>query len=161
MERSKFSEIQKLSGNDFFRLTGVRRSTFDLMLTVLLPASLAKKKRGSRPPKLCVEDQLLMALEYLREYRTYFHLGGSYGLSESAAWSTCRWIEDTLIGSGAFSLPGKKALREGRRKYDLILIDVTESPICRPKKSPKGEKNKEPQQSSETILLGKKEAPYH
>lgn len=161
MDRSKFSEIQKLSNNHFFRLTGVRRSTFDLMLTVLRPAKLAKQKRGSRPTKLCLENQLLMALEYLREYRTYFHLGGSYGLSESAAWATCRWIEDTLIGSGLFSLPGKKALREGRRQFDLILMDVTESPICRPKKSPKGEKDKESQQPPKTLLLRQEEAPYH
>ncbi len=26
---------------------------------------------------------LLMVLEYLREYRTYFHIGQSYGMSES------------------------------------------------------------------------------
>ncbi|MBA3602477.1 MAG: transposase family protein [Parachlamydiaceae bacterium] len=31
-----------------------------------------------------------MALEYLREYRTYFHLGRSYGLSESACYRACR-----------------------------------------------------------------------
>ncbi len=62
MERSKLSEIQKLSNNHLFRLTGVRRSTFESMLTVLLPAKLAKQKHGSRPTKLCLEDQLLMAL---------------------------------------------------------------------------------------------------
>lgn len=134
MERSKFDEIKNFSNNRFFRLTGVRRSTFDLMIGILRPAYIAKHVRGARPAKLCLEDQLLMALEYLREYRTYFHLGGSYRLSESAAWASCRWIEDTLIKSGVFSLPGKKTLREGRRHYDLILVDVTESPISRPKK---------------------------
>ena len=34
-----------------------------------------------------------MALEYLREYRTYFHLGRSYGLSESACYRACKWVE--------------------------------------------------------------------
>jgi hypothetical protein len=51
-----------------------------------------------------------MALEYLREYRTYFHLGRSYGLSESACYRACRWIEDVLIKSRAFSLPEKNGM---------------------------------------------------
>jgi len=45
---------------------------------------------------------LLMALEYLREYRTYFHIGQSYGLSESNAYQTIKWVEDTLIKEGTF-----------------------------------------------------------
>ncbi|MEH2211389.1 MAG: transposase family protein [Nostoc sp.] len=28
-----------------------------------------------------MEDQLLMTLEYWREYRTYFHIGQSWGVS--------------------------------------------------------------------------------
>ena len=42
-----------------------------------------------------------MALEYLREYRTYFHLCRSYGLSESACYRSCRWVEDILIKIGS------------------------------------------------------------
>jgi hypothetical protein len=75
-----------------------------------------------------------MALEYLREYRTYFHLGRSYGLSESACYRACRWVEDTLIKSGKFSLPGKKALLKSDMEYEVILIDASETPIERPKK---------------------------
>ncbi len=33
------------------------------------------KKKTGRPRKLSLEDQLLMTLEYSREYRTYFHIG--------------------------------------------------------------------------------------
>lgn len=40
-------------------------------------------RQGGKPSHLNTEDKLLMALEYLREYRTYVHLGQSYGLSES------------------------------------------------------------------------------
>ena len=90
--------------------------------------------RGGKPHRLKLEDRLLMALEYLREYRTYFHLGRSYGLSESACYRSCRWIEDALIKSGAFSLPGKKALLESDTEFEVILIDAAESPIERPKK---------------------------
>jgi hypothetical protein len=42
-----------------------------------------------------VAVQLLMMLEYWREYRTYFHIGQAYGLSESAAYRNIKWCEDT------------------------------------------------------------------
>ena len=90
--------------------------------------------RGGKPPHLKVEDRLLMTLEYLREYRTYFHLGKSYGLSESACYRNCKCIEDTLIKSKVFSLPGKKALLKNDEQWEVILVDATESPIERPKK---------------------------
>jgi Helix-turn-helix of DDE superfamily endonuclease len=38
-----------------------------------------------------------MALEYIREYRTYFHTSQRYGVGESCAYKTIKWIEDTLI----------------------------------------------------------------
>ena len=49
-----------------------------------------------------------MTLEYLREYRTYFHIGKSYGVSESYAYKIIKWVEDVLIKDGSFALPGKK-----------------------------------------------------
>ena len=76
-----------------------------------------------------------MALEYLREYRTYFHIGQSYGVSESTAFKYIRWIEDTLIKSGKFSLPGRKALLKSDMEFEVVMIDATESPVERPKKS--------------------------
>ena len=44
------------------------------------------------------------------------------------------WIEDTLVKSGKFSLPGKKVLLEDN-EIEVIHVDVTEIPIERPKKS--------------------------
>ena len=76
-----------------------------------------------------------VALEYLREYRTYFHISRSYGISESACYRNIRWVEDTLIKDGAFSLPGRKALLKSDVEYELVLIDATETPIERPKKN--------------------------
>ena len=73
-------------------------------------------------------------MEYLREYRTYLHLGCSYSLSESACYRACRWVEDTLIKSKKFSLPGKKFLLKSDVAYEVVLIDATESPCERPKK---------------------------
>jgi hypothetical protein len=134
----KYRKIKKLNPIEFRRLTGVRPGTFQEMLKILKDAEKKKMSRGGKPHRLKLEDRLLMALEYLREYRTYFHLGQSYGLSESACYRSCRWIEDVLIKSGAFSLPGKKVLLKSDTEFEVILIDAAESPIERPKK--KGQK---------------------
>ncbi len=47
-----------------------------------------------------------MSLEYIREYRTYFHISQSYGVSESSAYKTVKWVEDILIKHPDFALPG-------------------------------------------------------
>jgi hypothetical protein len=131
---SKYDEIMNLKEESFRRLTGVKHTTFKKMLEILREVHRQKKLRGGRPNKLCLEDMLLMALEYWREYRTFFHIGKSYGISESNAYQTIRWVENVLIKDGTFSLPGKKALLKSDMEYEIVLIDATESPIERPKK---------------------------
>lgn len=93
-----------------------------------------KKVRG-RPSVLTPADQLLMMLEYNREYRTYFHIAQSYGLSESNAYRCIKRAEEILIRSGSFSLPGRKALHSSDIGYELLIVDATESKIERPKKN--------------------------
>lgn len=145
----KYEELRKFTSKQFRRLTGVKRETFDVMVNILLEEESnhrsSRRNKAGRRSRLSIEDRLLMALEYLREYRTYFHLGTSYGLSESACYRACKWVEDTLIKSGTFSLPGKKELLKSDVDYEVILIDATESLIERPKK--KGQKQKENQAS--------------
>jgi len=131
---SKYEEVKDLSEEQFRRLTGVKHSTFEKMLEILQGAHEQKKRQGGRPNKLIVADMLLMALEYLREYRTYFHVGQSYGISESNAYQSIKWVENTLIRDGTFSLPGKKALLQSEMEYEVVLVDVTETPIERPKR---------------------------
>ena len=131
---SKYEEIQGLSHEKFRRLTGVKKTTFEKMITILEEAEKQKRQKGGKKCRLTLEDRLVMALEYLREYRTYFHLTQSYSLSESACYRACRWVEDVLIKSKEFSLPGKKALLKSDMEYEVILIDATETPIERPKK---------------------------
>ena len=82
------SSFEKLSEADFRRLTGVFRPTFEKMLSILLVSYKEKHARGGRKPKLSLTACLLMTLEYLREYRTYFHIGNAYGVSESSAYRT-------------------------------------------------------------------------
>ena len=131
----KFSHVIQLSEAQFRRITGVKKSTFSLMREIVANEHVKKKSRGGRPNKLSVEDMILMTLEYLREYRTYIHIGSSFGISESNAYQTIRWVETVLVQSKAFKLPGKKALLKSDYEFEVILIDATESPIERPKKN--------------------------
>jgi hypothetical protein len=131
----KFEQIKEESPEGFRRLTGIKRITFDVMTNILSKADAILKSQGGKPNKLTIEDRLLMALEYLREYRTYFHISRSYGISESACYRNIRWVEDTLIKDGKFSLPGRKALQKSDIEYEIVLIDATETPIERPKKN--------------------------
>lgn len=135
----KFEQLKQVSDEKFRRITGVKRVTFNKMVEVLQvffeEQKRAAKFPGGRPPKLSVENRILMTLEYLREYRTYAHIGISYGLSETRTFENIRLIENVLIKSKEFTLPGKKALLKSDVEYEVILIDATESPIERPKKN--------------------------
>jgi hypothetical protein len=131
----KFETVKELDDEKFRRLAGVKRTTFDKMVLILEQSSKDKKINGGRKNKLSIANMLLMTLEYIREYRTYFHISQSYGVSESTAYKTVRWIEDTLIKHPDFALPGRKALLKSDVEYEVVLIDATETPIERPKKA--------------------------
>ena len=130
----KYEYAKTLPSKAFRRLTGVSKNVFQDMLGIAKLAALKKTAKGGRPRALSIENQILMTLEYLREYRTYFHLGQSYGVSESSCYKTCKWVEDTLIKDEKFRLPGKKVLLRNDAPMEVILIDATETPIERPKK---------------------------
>jgi hypothetical protein len=132
-----FEETQKLESELFVRLTGVKRSTFESMVEILKKAEALKKARGGRPNRLGMEDRLLLALAYWREYRTYFHIAGDFNVSEATCFRTVRWVENCLVKSEVFALPGRKSL-QAMTEQDVVLIDASESPIERPKKSRSG-----------------------
>lgn len=131
----KYAQIRELSKKAHKRLTGVTHETFSEMLLVCEKHQKESRKKAGRPPKICLSDQILMLLEYYREYRTFFHIGQSYGLNESNAYRTIRKLEDILIKSRKFSLPGKKVLISPDNEIEEIIIDATESKIERPKKN--------------------------
>lgn len=136
-----FNELNSINDAHFLRLTGVERNVFNKMLDILKKVELEKFKRGGKPNKLPLESRLLMAISYWREYRTYFHTGKSFGISESTCYRNTTWIEDTLIKHPDFQqLFGKKELIRKHFADKTIIIDATESPIQRPKKN-KSERN--------------------
>jgi hypothetical protein len=131
-----YYKAKLLKAARFRRLTGVQKGTFSKMVEVLIGAEQDKhRKHGGRTPQLAIEDRLLMALMYWRENRTYFHVAQTYGVSDNCCWGTIRWVENALIQSGVFRLPGKKKLLESDVEWEVVLIDATETPVERPKKS--------------------------
>jgi Helix-turn-helix of DDE superfamily endonuclease len=129
-----YEEIQQLNPPQFKRYCGVSRETFQAMVTVLKPHLDRTGKKGGQS-KLSVEDHLLITLEYWREYRTQFHIAQSWGIHESTACRIVRKVEDLLIGSGIFRLPGKRQLLQSEQSWDVVVVDVSETPIERPKKT--------------------------
>lgn len=129
-----YKQLKQLKPNAFKRRCGVHPDTFDQMVEILRPHLDRRGKRGGQA-KLRVEDQLLVVLEYWREYRTYFHIGSSWGLSESAVCRLVHKVEHLLMTSGQFRLPGKKQLYQNAASWEVVVVDVTERPIERPKKN--------------------------
>ncbi|PPE06911.1 hypothetical protein HCUR_00063 [Holospora curviuscula] len=64
--------MKNIEGEQFYRLTGVKRSPFQKMLDIFREAEGLKKAKGGGKNTLILEDRLLMALEYIREYPYLF-----------------------------------------------------------------------------------------
>jgi len=136
---SKIMDYQNLSDEQFKRRFGVYKQTYRKMVESVKSVeadSNSPSKRGPKP-KLSIEEQVLVTLEYWREYRTYFHIGTSWKLSESTICRIVNKTEKMLLQSGNFRLKGKKALLNQAEIPVITVMDVTETPIERPQKKQK------------------------
>lgn len=125
---------KNLSDEKFRRLTGIKRKTFEKMMEILREKEAEKNHLGARPNKMTLEERLLMWLEYMREYGTYFHIATKHKVSESTCFRNCVWIEDILIKSKEFKLPNKKEFVDNL-DIEVVVVDASESPIQRPQKN--------------------------
>ncbi len=132
-----YEQIKDLRSAEFKRYCGVEPDTFRCMVELVSNRLTKKRRKTGRPPKLSVQDQVLLTLEYWREYRTLFHLATSWGLHESNVCRIIRRVEDILTSSKAFRLPGKKRLQPADHEIEFVVVDSAETPIERPKKSKK------------------------
>ena len=130
-------QVENLKPTEFKRLCGVTPEVFLEMVKVIAAEKVLAKKSG-RPSKLSFEDQVLMTLEYWREYRTYFHMGTNWGLGETSVLRIVRKVENILIKSGLFNLGGKKQLYVQDSELEILVVDVAEHEIERPKKNRRG-----------------------
>lgn len=129
-----YKQVRNLKRTEFKRLCGVTPEVFEEMVKVIAAEKALAKKSG-RPSKLSFEDQVLMTLEYWREYRTYFHMGTNWGLNETNVLRIVRKVENILIKSGLFNVGGKKQLYSQESELEVLVVDVSEHKIERPKKS--------------------------
>lgn len=127
----QFVTVSEYGAKQFYRLTGVKREVFDLMVEVVS----ASQRAFGRPRKLSVEDQILLTLCYWREYRTQFHVASSFGVSEATVCRTVKKVENVLLKDQRFHLPGKKALYNGSLDVSVIVVDASEVRIERPQKN--------------------------
>jgi hypothetical protein len=130
-----YEQLKDLPPAEFKRYCGVQPETFRRMVEVVSTHLRKRRRVTGRPTKLAVEDQVLLTLEYWREYRTFFHLAKNWGLHESSVCRTTRRVEDILTKSRAFKLPGKKVLEPSDHEIESVVVDVAETPVERPKKS--------------------------
>lgn len=134
MSHKRLERTLKMNRKQFKRRTGVYPEIFAEMELVLLEWEGQKKKSG-RPATLTSAEQLLLTLEFWREYRTFAHLGDDWGIHETTVLRTVERVEAALIASEQFRLPGKKALQGSEVIYTIVAIDASEVPCERPKKS--------------------------
>jgi hypothetical protein len=131
---TQYQQLRSLCDPHFKRLCGVSHATFREMVSVVGAHLERQGKRGGQN-RLSPEDQVLIALDYWREYRTYFHIGHSWGVHESTVCRIVHKVETLLLESGRWRLPGKKQLVGTPVEWEAVIVDVTEVPIERPKKS--------------------------
>ena len=129
-----YEKLVRLKDKDFKQLVGVKRETFNEIQGILNEAFTKKHRKGGRPPKLAIGDQLLMTLKYLRQYLTQKELAFEFEVGEATVHDTIVWVENVLVKDGRFKLPGKKVLAEDD-SIEVVLVDVTECPIERPEKN--------------------------
>lgn len=129
-----YEKLKNISAANFKRYCRVDRKTFDKMCQVVREKSIVRRLVQGRAPKLGTEDQVLLTLEYWREYRRMFHLATNWGISESAVSRIINRVEDVLTDSEEFVLPGKRE-DEFSPDIEIVVVDVVETEIERPKKN--------------------------
>lgn len=87
----------------------------------------AKEKSG-RPAALRLAEQLLLTLEFWREYRTYAHLDDDWGIHETTVQRTVELVEAALMASEQFGLPEKKARRREETVFEVIAVNASGLP---------------------------------
>ena len=134
MEQERLTRTLKMNRKQFRRRTGVYPEIFAEMEAVLIEREGRKKKSG-RPAALSVAEQLLMTLEFWREYSTFAHLGNDWGVHEATVHRTVERVEAALIASAQFQMPKKRVFQEAQIVHSIVAVDASEVPCERPKKS--------------------------
>ena len=129
--------IENLQEGKYQEIFGVRKPTFDKMLSILESAYKEMHEQGGRPARLSILDKLVVFFGYYHDYRTMTSMAFDYGVSKSRISDAIKWVENTLIKDGTFALPSKRELQEADTEIVIAIVDATECETERPKKNKK------------------------
>jgi hypothetical protein len=127
-----YGKVEKLKDEHFRRATGVKREVFEKMVEAVNQDRLNRKTKRGKISKFSIEDQILIMLEYYREYTTLFHMSVRLGIAESSVCRIVNKIENILIKCSWFKLPSKQEMSS--MEIETIVVDATEIEIQKPKK---------------------------
>lgn len=118
------------------RLFGVNFVTFELILEKVkknIDDYLQENPLSKRglDADFNLANQLLLTLEYLRQYPTFLSLGFSYGISESYANKNYHKIRPVLAQVVGLKNPEKRRFKDVKN----VIVDVTVQPIERPEEN--------------------------
>ena len=158
MKVNKYEKLMLLDNPELFRLlTGVTKDIFIQMLQVLTEEyNIIHETKGGNPNGTPVGLKLVIALEYWREYRAMRQMAFDYNMPVSTLCNCITWVEDVLSASSKFQIQNlKEKFKHRENEGDpirVVLIDVEEQPIERPKENQQhhysGKKNNTQQNSS-------------
>jgi hypothetical protein len=155
----RYKKALQLTNSDFKRLYGVSKETYKTMIQEVAKSRLGK--RGS-PSKLLIPDQILLTLQYLRgagdapppesielsfiwlltgEFMNQQH--GELSKELKIFWSSVHRLLKAVpamtriprVNSAKFRLPSQRQLQQAQTEIEVIVIDVAETEIERPKKA--------------------------
>ncbi len=135
---SKYSILNKKPVKKFIRRVGINKKAFEI-ISEKLKEEIKKEKQNNPKSKrgkkstIIVEDQLLLCVFYLRNYRTFLELGEEFEISEGYANKLFHKISKQLIR--ILNLPSSIELTKERLK--AVVIDASEQQIERPVKRQK------------------------
>jgi hypothetical protein len=129
------SRVAGLAPEKYQAVFGVAKDTFERMLAILDDAYREMRRRGGPKRKLTVLDMLVVFFAYYRDYRTMENIGFDYGVHKQRVCAAGAWVERTLVKSGAFALPSKRALAKDDAGISIVIVDATECETERPKKN--------------------------
>ena len=125
-----------LNNPKFKRRFGVQRATFKRMVKAV--KAQIPERPGPGRTRQAIERRpdsggaaVLAGVSHLFSYRH------RWGVSESTVCRIVHRMEVQIMASGLFRIPGKRQLIQGFGRPDLVVVDVTETPIERPQKKQK------------------------
>ena len=138
---NKYERLMALENAELFQLlTGVTKDVFLRMENALTVEYVnIHQTKGGNPNGTPIGLKLVIALEYWREYRTMRHMAFDYQMPLTTLCDCITWVEDTLSKCKEFQIMELKEKFKRREEAEtpirVVLIDVEEQPIERPKEN--------------------------